>query len=233
MKVASMKIGILGTGIVGRSHSTRLIELGHDVMMGTRDVTKSLTVTNSDSMGNKPLKEWLKENPMLKLGSFADAAKHGEMVINAINGMHILEALRSAGSQSLDEKVLIDITNPLDFSKGMPPSLFVSNLDSLGEQIQHAFPRTKVVKTLNTVNAILQVRPRNLRNGDHHLFICGNDEAAKRKVLNLLNEYGWKDVLDLGDVTNARAVEMLLPIWVRLFGVMKTPMFNFKIVTEK
>ncbi len=201
--------------------------------MGTRDVDRSLAVSGYDAMGNAPLKEWLSRNPRVKLGSFPEAAKHGVLLINAINGMHALEALRSAGDTNLQGKVLIDITNPLDFSKGMPPSLFISNTDSLGEQIQRTFPKVKVVKTLNTVNAILQVDPRKLLEGDHHAFLSGNDAEAKRMVMHILEGYGWRDVIDMGDITTARGVEMVLPIWVRLFGLLKTPMFNFKIVTEE
>jgi predicted dinucleotide-binding enzyme len=230
--VKRMKIGVLGTGIVGRSHAARLTELGHDVIIGTRDVARSLGASNRDSMGNPPIREWLEQNPKVSIGSFSESANHGEVVIDAINGVHSLEALRSAGDNNLQGKVLMDISNPLDFSRGMPPSLTISNTDSLGEQIQRTFPRAKVVKTLNTVNAILQVDPRKLVEGDHHAFVSGNDADAKNSVVQMLKDYGWKDVIDLGDITTARGPEMLLPIWVRLFGLLNTPMFNFKIVTE-
>jgi predicted dinucleotide-binding enzyme len=126
--------------------------------------------------------------------------------------------------------VLIDIANPLDFSKGMPPTLSVCNTDSLGEQIQRAFPQVKVVKTLNTMNANLMVNPA-LLSGDHDVFVSGNDPAAKAQVTNFLKQqFGWKSVIDLGDITTARGVEMTLPIWLNLFGVLQTPLFNFKIV---
>lgn len=228
-----MKIGVLGTGIVGRSHAARLTELGHEVTMGTRDVARSLAVSNSDTMGNPPLREWLDRNPQVRLGTFSEAAKHGDMVINAINGQHAMEALKMAGEEHLQGKTIMDISNPLDFSKGMPPSLFISNNDSLGEQVQKAYPKAKVVKTLNTVNAILQVDPRKLLEGDHSAFVSGNDAEAKNMVVQILKGYGWKGIIDLGDITTARGAEMVLPIWVRLFGILKTPMFNFKIVTEK
>jgi 8-hydroxy-5-deazaflavin:NADPH oxidoreductase len=228
-----MKIGVLGTGIVGRSHAARLTELGHEIKMGTRDVVRTLSLRNSDAMGNPPLKEWLDQNPKVSLGSLSEAAKHGQLVINAVNGQHALEALKMAGGEHLQGKVIMDISNPLDFSKGMPPSLFVVNNDSLGEQVQKAYPKAKVVKTLNTVNAGLQVEPRKLVEGDHSAFLSGNDPEAKKEVVKVLNWYGWKNIIDLGDITTARGAEMVLPIWVQLFGILKTPMFNFKIVTEE
>ncbi|MEW6722232.1 MAG: NAD(P)-binding domain-containing protein [Candidatus Micrarchaeota archaeon] len=225
-----MKIGILGTGTVAQAHAARLASLGHDVMMGTRDVKKTLAGTKPDAFGNPPFAEWQKKNPKAKLGAFSEAAAHGEIIINATKGEHSIEALGMAGEKSLGGKILIDISNPLDFSKGMPPSLLVCNTDSLGEQIQRAFPDVKVVKTLNTTNAALQVDPRKLAGG-HSIFMSGNDVQAKSKVAEFLKSYGWEDIIDLGDITTARGTEMLLPIWLRLWGALKTPMFNFKIVT--
>jgi len=151
-------------------------------------------------------------------------------VVNATNGMGAVKALEAAGAANLKGKVVLDISNPLDFSKGMPPSLSVCNTDSLGETLQRAFPDAKVVKSLNTVNATLMVAPGNLAGGDHTMFVCGNDGGAKSQVKELLQAFGWKDVIDLGDITNARGTEQLLPIWVRLMGALKTPGFNFKVV---
>jgi len=188
-------------------------------------------VDQTDAMGNPPFRVWQKEHPGIKLVPFAEAAAHGEVVINALHGQAAVEQLKKIAT-GLDGKVLIDITNPLDFSKGMPPSLFVSNTDSLAEQIQRALPETKVVKSLNTANALLQVDPRQLAGGDHHAFVSGNNAAAKTRVIRYLNEwYGWKNVIDLGDITSARGAEMVLPLWVRLWGVLQTPMFNFKVVS--
>jgi predicted dinucleotide-binding enzyme len=139
--------------------------------------------------------------------------------------------LREAGAANLANKILVDISNPLDFSKGMPPSLSVVNTDSLGEQIQRELPGTKVVKTLNIVNAYLMVDPRQLAGGDHTMVICGNDAAAKQEVTRLLTDgFGWRDVVDLGDITNARGSEMFVALWVRLFGALGTPMFGMKVV---
>ena len=166
-----------------------------------------------------------------RVGSFADAAAHGEILFNCTAGVGSLEALRMAGERTLNGKVLIDIANPLDFSKGMPPTLTVCNADSLAEQIQRAFPAVKVVKTLNTVNARLMVNPRQLADGDHSIFVSGNDASAKIQVTDVLkNWFGWRHVIDLGDITTARGAEMLLPAWLRLLGALNTPMFNFKIV---
>jgi predicted dinucleotide-binding enzyme len=167
----------------------------------------------------------------VRLGTFAEAAGHGELVINAGNGAGTLEALRAAGQANLDGKTLLDLANPLDFSRGMPPSLFVSNTDSLAEQIQRAFPNVKVVKALNTTNARVMAYPGQLANGDHTMFVCGDDARAKAQVVDLLtNGFGWRDVLDVGGLTAARGMEMFLPLWVTLFGALQTPAFNVKVV---
>jgi predicted dinucleotide-binding enzyme len=221
----------MGTGMVGQALAARLAELGHDVTIGTRDVAKTLARTAPDPYGNPPYSEWQRQNPKITLATFAEAAAHGDVLINATAGTGALPALQSAGEANLNGKILLDIANPLDFSRGMPPSLTVCNTDSLGEQIQRAFPNAKVVKTLNTVNASVMVNPRGIADGDHTIFVSGNDRAAKAKATAYLQEwFGWRDVIDLGDITTARGSEMLLPVWVRLFGVLKTPMFNFKIV---
>ncbi len=226
-----MRIGVFGTSMVGQVISGKLVELGHDVMVGTRDVAATTAKVEPHPYGFPAFSVWQQQNPSVMLGTFADAARHGEMVINATNGTGSLAALQLAGAANLNGKVLVDIANPLDFSQGMPPSLTVCNTDSLGEQIQRAFPEVKVVKTLNTVTAFLMVNPAQVGNADHTMFICGNDAAAKTPVTGwLAGWFGWKDVIDLGDITNARGTEMLLPIWVRLFGALQTGMFNFKVV---
>ena len=225
-----MNIGILGTGTVGRAIAGRLGELGQVVLVGTRNVAETLARTASDAMGNPPFSTWQKQHPEVKLGTFAEAAGHGEMVFNCTAGAVSLEVLKLAGEANLNGKVLVDISNPLDFSKGMPPSLSVCNTDSLGEQIQRAFPAVKVVKTLNTLNARLMVNPSMLADGVHTIFVSGNDAAAKAKVVELLKSFGWEDIIDLGDISTARGVEMVLPLWLRLFWAMPNQLFNFKIV---
>jgi len=211
-----MKAGVLGSGMVGQAISARLAELGHEVMIGTRDPKK--------------LGEWHPAHQDVKIGSFAEAAGHGEIIFNATNGAGSLEALKMAGQSNLNGKILIDISNPLDFSKGMTPSLLVSNTDSLGEQIQRTFPQVKVVKTLNTVTANIMVYPQQTANGDHHVFLSGNDAQAKAQVSDILKSFGWIYILDLGDISSARGVEMYLPLWLQLWGALGTGMFNVKLM---
>lgn len=225
----ALRVGVLGTGAVGRAIAGKLMELGHDVVIGTRNVAKTIAHTEPDYMGNPPFSVWHKTHDKARLATFAEAAAHGELLVNATAGMASLDALRSAGERNLAGKILIDIANPLDFSKGMPPTLGVCNTDSLGEQIQLAFPRAKVVKTLNTMNNMIIVNPNLVANGDHNVFVSGNDAQAKAKVTELLKTIGWRHIIDLGDITTARGVEMVLPIWVRMMGALQTPMFNFKI----
>ncbi len=226
-----MRIGVIGTGMVGQTLAAKLSDLGHAVVIGTRDVAAAKARTKPGNYSAPSFSVWLTQHPRVKLETFAGAAVHGEVVINATNGSGSLAALKAAGEENLDGKILIDIANPLDFSKGMPPSLAVCNTDSLGEQIQRTFPAAKVVKTLNTVTAFVMVDPGQVAAGEHHIFVCGNDLDAKAKVSRWLKEwFGWKHVIDLGDITNARGVEMILPLWVRLMGAMKSPMFNFRIV---
>ena len=225
-----MRFGILGTGVVGKTIAVRLDGLGHDVIVGTRNPEETLSRTDPDQYGNPPFGAWQEEHPEVRLGTFAEAAAHGDMVVNATAGAVSLEALEQAGEDNLNGKILIDISNPLDFSKGMPPTLLVSNTDSLGEQIQRRFPEAKVVKTLHTMNAYLMVDPAQLAATDHTVFVSGDDAEAKARVSELLRSFGWSDIIDLGDITTARGTEMVLPIWVRLFGVLQKPIYNFKIV---
>jgi 8-hydroxy-5-deazaflavin:NADPH oxidoreductase len=226
-----MNISILGTGVVGQTIAGKLAEVGHEVMVGTRDVDKTLAHTEPSPYGLPPFGVWLKQHPGIKLGSFSDSARHGEVVINATSGAGSLDALSLAGISNLSGKILIDISNPLDFSQGMPPTLSICNSDSLGEQIQRTFPEVKVVKTLNTVTASLMVYPQHLADGEHTLFISGNDSKAKAQVISwLMSWFGWKHILDLGDITTARGTEMYLPIWLRLWGSLGTGMFNIQVI---
>lgn len=213
-----MRIGILGTGVVGKTLGAKLAKLGHEVRMGSR------------TAGGEKARVWVKETGSKSSeGTFADAAAHAEMVFNCTAGMVSLEALKAAGAQNLQGKVLVDVSNPLDVSKGMPPTLSVCNTDSIGEQIQRAFPTAKVVKSLNTVTVAVMVEP-SLIPGVHTMFVSGNDAKAKAVVIDLLKTgFGWKDVMDLGDITGARAQEMYLPLWVRLFTKLKTPNLNIHV----
>jgi predicted dinucleotide-binding enzyme len=224
-----MKIGVLGTGAVGQTLAGKLAELEHNVFVGTRDPAETLARAAVDRLGNPPFKAWREQHAKVGFGTLAEAAAHGEIIINATNGAATIDALDAAGERNLRGKVVVDVANPLDFSKGMPPSLTVCNTDSLGEQIQRRFPKAKVVKTLNTVNASVMVAPGAVAGGDHTIFVSGNDADAKKTVSDLLRQLGWKDIVDLGDITTARGTEMLLPIWIRLWGVVGSPMFNFKL----
>jgi 8-hydroxy-5-deazaflavin:NADPH oxidoreductase len=201
-----MRIGVLGTGMVGRAIAGKLAELGHDARVGSR-------TAGDDSV------------------TFADAAAHGELVFNCANGAASLDALTAAGADNLDGKVLIDVANPLDFSGG-GPALFTTSTESLGERIQAAFPGARVVKSLNTINCNLMVDPASVP-GDHVVFVAGNDDDAKARARELLGEFGWPDerVIDLGDITAARGTEHYLMLWLRLMGVAGGPNFNISVST--
>lgn len=216
-----MKIAVLGTGMVGETIASKLVALGHEVKMGSR------------SANNEKAAAWVKKaGAKASQGTFADAATFGELLFNCTLGTASLEALEAAGKQNLKGKVLVDTSNPLDFSKGMPPSLFTPSNDSLGERIQRAFPELKVVKSLNTINANVMVEPSRVP-GEHAVFVSGNDAEAKRQVKQLLTEgFGWKQVIDLGDITTSRGTESYLMLWLRLWGALGTPDFNISIVKK-
>jgi predicted dinucleotide-binding enzyme len=212
-----MKIGVLGTGLVGNTIATKLAALGHEVKMGARSATNDKAAAWARSTGGRAA-----------AGTFADAAAFGEIVFNCTNGAGTMSALDAAGDANLRDKILIDVSNPLDFSRGMPPTLLIANTDSLGEQVQRTHPDAKVVKALNTMNCNVMVNP-GLVKEEHDAFICGNDPDAKARVTELLRSFGWKHVVDAGDISAARGLEMLLVLWARLFGAMQTPTFNFHV----
>jgi 8-hydroxy-5-deazaflavin:NADPH oxidoreductase len=226
-----MKIAVLGTGMVGRALSSRLAGLGHDVAIGTRDVDSTLSAAEPDRMGNVPFAQWHADHSEVRLLTFADAGVHGEAIVNATAGGVSLAALEAAGADNLAGKVLIDVANTLDFSQGRPPTLSIVNTDSLGEQIQRAFPDARVVKTLNTMNASVMVDPSRVP-GDHDVFVAGEDADAKEAVKGLLREFGWKDdsIIDLGGIRSARGTEMYIPLWLALWGVVGSPNYNIKVV---
>jgi 8-hydroxy-5-deazaflavin:NADPH oxidoreductase len=224
-----MKIGIIGGGGVGQAIAAKLIANGHDVHLGIRNPSKEELA--KDRMMAKPLIDWVRDTGG-KVVTFAEAAKHGEIVFAATNGATAIDALKLAGAENLKGKVLIDISNPLDFSKGMPPALLpqYDHFTSLGEETQKAFPEARVVKAFNTVSASAMV-DASFVPGDHDLFIAGNDVEAKKTVENLARkEFGWKSFVDLGDIVGARATEHLLPLWVRLWMIGGTPKVNIKLV---
>ena len=214
-----MKIGVFGTGMVGETIATKLVAAGHDVMLGARAAT------------NERATAWVsKAGRSASQGTFADAATHGELVFNCTRGDAAVEVVRAAGAGNLRGKILIDVSNPLDFSKGMPPTVFTAGDDSLGEQLQRELPDTRVVKALNTVTCEVMVDPTRL-GGESDMFVSGNDAEAKATVSRFLREQlGWKSVIDLGDITTARGTEHYLPLWLRLYGALGTGEFNVRVI---
>jgi predicted dinucleotide-binding enzyme len=215
-----MRIAVLGTGVVGRSIATKLVSLGHEVKMGSRTADNEAAAGWVASAGSGSSQ-----------GTFADAAAFGELVFNCTSGSASLNALRAAGAENLAGKVLVDVSNALDLSAGPPPSLFVTTKESLGEQIQAAFPEARVVKTLHTVNADVMVDP-SLVPGEHDMFVSGNDVGAKEDVTALLESFGWhrERILDLGDISGARGTEMYVMLWLRLWQAVSTFHFNVHVV---
>lgn len=214
-----MRIGVLGTGVVGQTIGSKLVHLGHEVMMGSRDAANPTAITWSK-----------KEGPRASFGTFANAAGFGEIVFNCTLGSASLEALRQAGAENLDGKILIDTSNPLDYSTEVW-TLTVANTDSLGEQIQRAFPKSRVVKTLNTMNCNVMVEPGKLSERTD-AFVSGNDIEAKAVVISILRDwFGWKSVIDLGDIQTSRGVEMFVVLWQSLRNWTSSHRFNIKVVT--
>jgi predicted dinucleotide-binding enzyme len=215
-----MKIGILGTGVVGETIGARLVKNGHSVMIGARQAGKSEAKAWAAAQGT-----------LASQGSFADAAIFGELVFHCGKGALAVEIAESAGAANLAGKILVDLGNPLDFSQGMPPSVTVPSTDSMAERIQAKQPKTKVVKTLNTLNCNLMVQP-GLVPGDHNIFVCGNDLDAKHTVKELLSrEFGWKagQVMDLGALSAARGLECLVLTWVSVMTALGHANFNWHI----
>ncbi len=214
-----MKIGVLGTGATGQTIGSKLVELGHDVMLGSRDEANPRAVAWAKEEGHNAL-----------YGNFMNAADFGEIVFNCTLGTASLDALQMAGAKALKGKILIDTANPIDRSTDVW-TLTVCNTDSLGEQIQRAFPDTRVVKTLNTVNGNVMVDPNKLIEKTD-VFVSGNDIEAKSQVVRILKEwFGWREVIDLGDITTSRSVEAYVLLWHDLRKAVSSQRFNIKLVT--
>jgi len=224
-----MKITVLGSGFAGRTLAGGLADLGHDITIGTRDVEATLDRTDPDRTGNPAYAVWARDFPDIGLAPFADAASDADLFVNATAGAGSIAALAEAGKANLAGKVLLDVSNPLELSQGFPPNLFVNDTDSLGEQIQRAFPDTRVVKALNTMVGDVMTTPKSVAEGDHSVFISGDDAAAKRVVTELLTSFGWIDIIDLGGIQTARATEMMVKIRLLVMTSLGTPIFNFKI----
>jgi predicted dinucleotide-binding enzyme len=218
-----MNIGVLGTGTVGEAIASALIENKHHVRMGSRNAS------------NEKAEAWVKKaGKNASQGTFDDAAAFGDLLFLCLNGVYALDAVKSIKSNNVKEKIVIDLTNPLDFSHGMPPTILDEyRMVSLGEKIQQELSMAYVVKTLNTVNYKLMVDATIVNNGDHHLFVCGNHADAKNKVKHfLVDNFNWKPhhFVDVGDIKSSRTVEAIVPFWVTVMQALQTPLFNFKIV---
>lgn len=221
-----MKIAVLGTGMVGKTLAEALNKTGHTVTIGTRDVEAKMAASGDKGS----FVDWLKEHPEIQLATFEAACEAAELLVNCTPGMHSVAILSGIDARFLDGKILVDLANPLDFSNGMPPTLNPGNTDSLGEQLQRTFLSLRVVKTLNTMNCGIMVNPQRVP-GAHDVFVCGNDADAKTTTRQLLHGFGWQEesIIDLGDISNARGTEQLLPIWIRLWQALGTAEFNFHI----
>lgn len=226
-----MKIAIIGTGKVGRGLAARLASLGHDVVIGTRNPADTMARTAAlDGNDTSPFANWQHDNPAIRLVTLPEAGVHGEVILNAANGQHVMAALERIGAERLSGKVLLDLALPLDLSHGFPPTLTISNTDSLGEQIQRAYPDTRVVKSLNSVHYQVMIDPTRVP-GPHSIFVAGNDTVAKHTVEGLLSEFGWRaeSIIDLGDITGARGVEMYARLFFTLYNAFGTFDFNINV----
>jgi predicted dinucleotide-binding enzyme len=229
-----MKITVLGTGLVGRLLAAKLDALGHDVAIGTRDPGATLKRTEWRKTGDvdtAPYASWQNAHPGVRLLAFPEAGSHGEVVLNATGGAVSLDALEQVGVENLAGKILLDLALPLDFSEGFPPTLTVANTDSLGEQIQRAYPDTKVVKSLTSVFCQVMVEPSRVP-GQHSVFVAGDDLDAKNSVRSLLESFGWQagKIIDLGGITGARAVEMYSRLYFTLVDTLATFELNINVV---
>ena len=227
-----MKIAVLGTGMVGQTLASGLASKGHEVVIGTRDVASTLASTQPNGYGLPAFGIWHQTHSDIRVAPFAEAALWAELLVNATNGGISLDALARADVANVGDKVLVDVANDLDISQGMPPISRSSDLagSGLAEKIQAAYPKLRVVKTLNTMNALVMLNPGLIAGGDSTVFMSGNDAAAKAVVKDILQSFGWQDIMDLGDISSSRAVEMLLPVWLRIYGVLGQTPYNFKIV---
>ncbi len=225
-----MRVAILGTGKVGQTLAEKFHSLGYEVIMGTREVKATLGRSNNGST----FTEWHSNNNQIILKTFIEAVNQCEIIVNALNGAHTISALQSCNVTDFDNKIVIDVANPLDLSNGFPPTLIegLNNNNSLGETIQSLLPKANVVKTLNTMWCGLMVNPKLINNGQHQNYICGNNIHAKEKVIEILMEFGWSkdNILDLGGISNARGTEAILLIWTRIFKATQNGAFNMQIV---
>ncbi len=225
-----MKITVIGSGVVGQTLASRLFQLGHELVMATRDPEATASRTEPNPQSGVSFSSWYSKHQEVDLVPFSAVPKDAQVFINATGGTYSLDILKSIGAETLSGKILLDVSNPLDFSQGWPPTLSICNTDSLAEQIQRAYPDSLVVKSLNTVNYQVMVAPE-IVPGNHQLFVSGEDEDAKDTVRGLLGQMGWPAdrVIDLGGIQSARGTEMMMPMWLGLMGTFGSPIMNFEI----
>jgi len=208
------KVGIIGSGAVAQALGRGFASSGHETKLGSR------------TPDSEKVRAWVAATGMgASSGTFAEAAAFGEVLVIATLGSAVGEAIALAGPTHFGGKLVIDTTNPLDFSKGMPPGLFLGITDSLGEVVQRKLPSAKVVKCFNTVPSGQMFKPTF---ADVEMLICGNDKIAKGQVANLLQEFGWEGTIDIGGIDGARWLEALVPLWVRTCTALKSRNVVFK-----
>jgi len=205
-RLAQTRVGVLGTGEVGRRLAAGFCSRGHEVMIGSRDPDKP------------ELREWLSgPGAGIEAGLFADAARHGEVLVMAVLGNAAADAIAEAGPANFGGKVVIDAMNPLDFSAGFPPKLSITGEDSLGERVQRELPDARVVKAFNTIGNQYFVDP-GFSEGQPTMLIAGDDEAAKRTVGDVLADFGWPAAVDIGGIEGSRELEAICIAWVKIGG---------------
>lgn len=226
-----MKVAVLGTGMVGRSLAAKLSALGHEVIMGTRDVQTTLSISEVDSLGNTPMKKWLSEHRNITLLNFSQAANNAQVIFLPVHGSTAQKILGHIERKDLDDKTVIDVSNSLVFGEpGALPHLEITSTTSIGESLQDAFPKANIVKALNNIQHSLMIEPE-LISGNHNVFISGNNQKAKDEAKKILSEFGWneKQMIDLGGIVYARAMEMNVLLWWRMYEILGTGDFNFEI----
>jgi 8-hydroxy-5-deazaflavin:NADPH oxidoreductase len=217
-RLAETRVGVLGSGEVGRRLAGGFRSRGHEVMIGTRDPDKP------------EVQEWLSsEGTGIEAGTFRQAAAHGELLVLAVLGDAAEPAIAGVGLENFTGKVVIDAMNPLDFSGGFPPKLSISGEDSLGERIQRALPDAKVVKAFNTIGNAYFVDP-SFSEGKPTMLIAGNDEDAKRTVTDALIDFGWSDTVDICGIEGSRELEAICIAWVKIGGIRGAWDHGFKLL---
>jgi 8-hydroxy-5-deazaflavin:NADPH oxidoreductase len=218
-RLAPSRVGVLGSGVVGQQLAIGFSGCGHDVMIGTRDPDKP------------ELREWLSgDGAGIRPGSFQEVGAHGELLVLAVLGDAAEQAIAAAGRENFSGKVVIDAMNPLDFSGGFPPKLSITGEDSLGERVQRALPEARVVKAFNTIGNQYFVNPQ-FSDGQPTMLIAGDDDQAKGTVTDLLADFGWSDVVDLGGIEGSRELEAICIAWVKLIGVRGSADHGFQLLS--